>query len=211
MRKLDRATGTAPGCLASYAHGRDNWGDVSQADKQQIHASLEQMQGRRCAYCEGPLESLGQHIEHFRRKSRFVHLTFVWTNLFCSCDQNDSCGHFKDHGAGPYNPDDLLDPCVDDPSMFLRFRSDGTVDVRSGLSHRDAFRARETLRVFNLHDEFGRLRNMRKAVASTYVQLVSELAAFDASERSAYAQMEIQATASEPFSTVVRHMFEDVL
>ena len=211
MRKLDRAIATIPACLASYAHGRDKWGDVSHTHKQEIHASLEQMQGRRCAYCEGPLDSLGQHIEHFRRKSRFVHLTFAWANLFGSCDQNDSCGHFKDHGAGPYNSDDLLDPCADDPSLFLRFRSGGTVDVRPGLSQRDAFRARETLRVFNLHDEFGRLRNMRKAAASTYLQLVSELAAFNASERCAYAQLEIQATASEPFSTVVRHMFEDVL
>jgi uncharacterized protein (TIGR02646 family) len=211
MRKLNRATATVPACLASYAHGRNNWDEVSQTHRQAIHASLEQMQGRRCAYCEGPLDSLGQHIEHFRRKSRFVHLTFAWANLFGSCNQNDSCGHFKDNGAGPYNPNDIIDPCVDDPSLFLRFRSDGTVDVRPGLSRRDEFRARETLRVLNLHGEFGRLRNMRKATASTYLELVSELAGLNASERRDYAQMEIDATASEPFSTVVRHMLEDVL
>jgi uncharacterized protein (TIGR02646 family) len=211
MRKLNRATVTAPACLASYAHGRNNWGDVSHAHKQEIRDSLDQMQGRRCAYCEGPLDTLGQHIEHFRRKSRFVHLTFAWANLFSSCDQNDSCGHFKDHGAGPYNPDDLLDPCADDPSLFLRFRSDGTVDVRPGLAQRDEFRARETLRVFNLHMEFGRLRNMRKQVASAYLSTVDELATWNAADRRDYAQQEIQATASEPFSTVVRHMFEGVL
>lgn len=214
MRKLDRAIATIPACLASYAHGRDKWDDVTGAHKQEIRVSLEQMQGKRCAYCEGPLDSLGQHIEHFRRKRHFVHLTFAWANLYWSCDQTDSCGHYKDkpnNGPGAYNPDDLLDPCADDASQFFRFRSDGTVDVRPGLPARDNFRAKETLRVFNLHTEFGRLRNMRKASASTYLQLVSELAAFDAAERSAYAQMEIQATASEPFSTVVRHMFEDVL
>ena len=213
MRKLDSAIATVPVCLASYTHGRDTWDDVTGDHKREIRASLEQMQGRRCAYCEGPLDSLGQHIEHFRRKNpkHFPHLTFAWANLYWSCDQTDSCGHYKDRGAGAYSPNDLIDPCADDPSLFLRFRSDGTVDVRPGLSQRDEFRARETLRVFNLHDEFGRLRNMRKATSSTYLQLVSELAAFDAAERSAYAQIEIQATASEPFSTVVRHMFEDVL
>jgi uncharacterized protein (TIGR02646 family) len=211
MRKLDRATATAPGCLASYAHGRDNWGDVSHDDKQQIHASLEQMQGRRCAYCEGPLDSLGKHIEHFRRKSLFVHLTFAWPNLYCSCDQNDSCGHFKDQGADPYDPGDLLDPCADDASLFLHFRSDGTIDVRLGISAADAHRARETLRVFNLHVKFGRLRSMRKQVASMYLSTVEELATWSPDERREYARHEIQATASEPFSTVVRHMFEDVL
>lgn len=211
MRKLDRAPATVPACLALYVHGRDKWNDVTRPHKQEIRASLEQMQGRRCAYCEGPLNSLGHHIEHFRRKKHHVQLTFAWANLYWSCDQNDSCGHFKDHGAGAYNPNDLIDPCADDPSNFLRFRSDGTVGVCPGLSTRDEFRARETLRVFNLHTEFGRLRNMRKAAASRYLQFVSELAALDARERSEYAQMEIQETAAEPFSTVVRHMFEDVL
>lgn len=211
MRKLNRATATAPACLASYAHGRDRWDDVTSAHKQEIRGALEQMQGKRCAYCEGPLDSLGHHVEHFRRKKHFVALTFAWTNLYWSCDQNDSCGHFKDHGAGNYSPNDLLDPCIDDASDFLRFRSDGTVHVRAGLSQRDHFRAGETLRVFNLHTDFGRLRNMRRASASTYLQLVNELASFDVNERSAYAQMEIQATASEPFSTMVRQMFEDVL
>ncbi|MGE0395977.1 MAG: retron Ec78 anti-phage system effector HNH endonuclease PtuB [Kofleriaceae bacterium] len=210
MRSIDRSTATVPPCLAAYAHGRDRWGDLSPTHKQEIRTSLEEMQGRRCAYCEGPLDSLGQHIEHFRSRSDFVHLTFEWPNLYWCCDQSDSCGHYKDSGADAYNPNDLIDPCKDDPSHFLRFRSDGTIDVRPGLSTRDDFRARETLRVFNLHHEFGRLRNMRKAVASAYLELVVELAAFDANERSAYAELEIKATAAEPFSTVVRHMFEDV-
>ena len=211
MRVLNRASAAIPPCLAYYVHGRHKWSDVTVEHKREIHASLAQMQGRRCAYCEGPLDALGQHIEHFRRKRHYVHLTFDWSNLYWSCDQSDSCGHHKDHGAGTYHPDDLLDPCADDPSHFLRFRSDGTIHVRPDLSPREEFRARETLRVFNLQPDFGRLRNMRKAVASTYLSLVSDLASFDEADRSAYAQLEIQATAAEPFSTLVRHMFEDVL
>jgi len=214
MRKLDRATATAPACLALYTQGRDKWDNVTGPHKQQIRVSLEQMQGKRCAYCEGPLDSLGQHIEHFRRKRHFVALTFAWSNLYWSCDQTDSCGHYKDkpnNGPGAYNPNDLLDPCVDDPSQFLRFRSNGTVDVRPGLSAVDTHRARETLRVFNLQADFGRLRNMRKQVASMYLATVDELATWSANDRRDYARQEIQATASEPFSTVVRHMFGDVL
>lgn len=213
MRLLSRALAATPTCLTSYQHGRHTWDDVTGAHKEQISISLEQMQGRRCAYCEGPLNALGRHIEHFRRKRHFVHLTFDWSNLFWSCDQSDSCGHYKDArgGPGPYNPDDLLDPCLDDPSRFFKFRSDGTIQVRGTLSKRDDFRARETLRVLNLHPEFGRLRNMRKATASAYLQLVSDLADFDASKRSEYARDEIAKTAAEPFSQLIRQMFEDLV
>ncbi len=169
------------------------------------------MQGRRCAYCEGSLDLLGQHVEHFRRKRKHPLLTFTWSNLFWSCDRSDSCGHHKDQGDRVYEPADLIDPCVDDPSRFFRFRSNGTINVREGLSERDRFRAEETLRVFNLHPEHGRLRNMRMAAASRYLSTVEDLAALEPAERSAFAQLEIEATTAEPFSTMIRHMFEGVI
>ena len=34
MRKLDRAIATIPACLASYAHGRDKWDDVTEGSFQ---------------------------------------------------------------------------------------------------------------------------------------------------------------------------------
>lgn len=208
MRKLDRTAVPPPPCLASYRPGRDNWNDVDAMDKKQIRDRLKQMQGQRCAYCEGPLEQLGQHIEHFRRKHLFPQLTFAWKNLYWSCNQNDSCGHYKDHGAGEYDLDELLEPCVDDPDTFFRFRSDGTIHVRHDLSPRDQQRARETLRVFNLHPEFGRLRNMRKTAATRYIGFVNELSALPPEERQEYVTLEVQSSAGEAFSTVIRHLFE---
>ena len=89
MQKLDRAICLAPACLGGYAHGVHTWDNVSSVHKGEIRAQLEAMQGRRCAYCEGDIDSLGQHIEHFRRKSLHPELTFVWGNLFWSCDQTD--------------------------------------------------------------------------------------------------------------------------
>ena len=82
----------------------------------------------------GHLDALGQHIEHFRRKKHFPELTFTWANLYWSCDQTDSCGHYKDHGAGAYNVNDLVELCIDDPDEFFRFRADGTISIRPGLS-----------------------------------------------------------------------------
>jgi uncharacterized protein (TIGR02646 family) len=168
------------------------------------------MQGRRCAYCEGPLDSLGQHIEHFRRKRRFPHLTFEWANLYWSCDQPDSCGHYKDHGAGDYNIADLLEPCIDNPDRYFRFRFDGTISIRSDLSERESFRASETLRVFNLHPQWGRLRNMRKAAVARYISLVDPEAGLTDKELQQLFSYELAETANSPFSTAIRHVLTEL-
>jgi uncharacterized protein (TIGR02646 family) len=209
MQKLNRNGVAAPVCLANYQHSVQNWDDVSTQDKIDIRAQLELMQGRRCAYCEGPLDVLGQHIEHFRRKKHFPHFTFTWPNLYWSCDQTDSCGHYKDHGAGAYNVNDLIEPCVDDPDQFFRFRTDGTISVRLGLSVAAQHKADETLRVFNLNPKWGRLRNMRKAALSTYVSLVDGDVAFSVNELQEFFSEELSQAVTQPFFTAIRHILTE--
>lgn len=213
MRKLDRSAVPAPPCLANYKHGVHTWKDAED-DRPQIRAHLEQLQGRRCAYCEGDLDALGQHIEHFRSRSRFPKLTFEWANLFWSCSQDDSCGHYKDAKGRRYQPEDLVNPCVDDPDKYFRFRSNGTIDLRPGLSEKDQKRARETLRVFNLDPEHGRLRSMRERAIKSYRKLepniLDTLMEFDPLDRAAFIAAEVARTAGDPFCTVIRHYFEDV-
>jgi uncharacterized protein (TIGR02646 family) len=209
VRRLHRATVAAPACLADYQHGRDRWGDVVGDDRIQIRGQLELMQGRRCAYCEGGLDTLGQHIEHFRRKHHFQALTFSWNNLFLSCDQYDSCGHYKDHGAGPYNVDDLIDPSIDDPDAFFRFRADGTISVRYGLHETQVHKAQETLRVFNLNPHWGRLRRMRKSALSGYVRMVDDCEGFSANELEELLRDELDQAATQPFSTAIRHVLTE--
>jgi uncharacterized protein (TIGR02646 family) len=197
--------------LANYHHGQHNWDDLRAPDRDEIRQRLEEMQGRRCAYCEGSLDVLGQHIEHFRRKhaGHFPQLTFVWTNLYWSCDQQDSCGHYKDHGAGAYDVNDLIDPCLEDPDAFFRFRADGTISVRSGLSATDQHRAHETLRVFNLHPQWGRLRNMRKAILAEYVFMIDDAIGFTTDELQQLFENELAAAESLPFSTAIRHVLTE--
>ena len=211
MRKLDRASVAAPACLANYQPGQHSWSDVSADDRLQIQGRLEQMQGRRCAYCEGPLDVLGKHIEHFRRKhpNYFPHLAFAWTNLYWSCDQNDSCGHYKDHGAGAHNVNELIDPGVDDPDALFRFRSDGTINVRPALGPVARRKAEETLRVFNLHPEWGRLRNMRKAVVSGYVKMIDGCTGFSVDDLRELFTQELAEAANRPFSTAIRHVLTE--
>jgi len=214
MRYLDRANVPPPACLAQFQHGRDNWGAVDAVSKAEIRAHLEQLQGRRCSYCEGSVDTLGQHIEHLRSRHRFPVLTFVWENLYWSCNQDDSCGRHKDNGADAFDINDVIDPCAENPDRYFRFRSDGTIETRADLTAAQQHRATETLRVFNLDPEYGRLRSMRARVLEVYLALESgileALATFSLEERGAFIDEELLRTAAEPFSTVIRHFFEAI-
>jgi uncharacterized protein (TIGR02646 family) len=210
MRKLNRDDAAVPGCLAEFRPGMHNWDDIGPRTAE-IRICLEQMQGRRCAYCEGSLDTLGQHIEHFRRKHQghFPQLIFTWSNLYWSCDKHDSCGHHKDNGAGTYDINDLMDPCVDDPDHFLRFRLDGTISIRHGLSGAEIRKARETLRVFNLNPDWGRLRNMRRAVLAGYEGTADESSGLTREELRELFEAELAATKHLPFSTAIRHVLTE--
>lgn len=210
MRKLNRSLSGVPECLSAYSAVVNNWADVSCQHKEEIRTSLEQMQGRICAYCEGSLDALGQHIEHFKRKRDFPHLTFSWENMYWSCDKTDSCGHYKDHGAGSYNVTELIEPCVDDPDKYFRFRSDGTISIRSNLNPKDQHRAAETLRVFNLDPQHGRLRSMRQRMLSGYVTMVDGVDCLDADEIAQYFADELVAASAQPFYTAIRHVLTEI-
>jgi uncharacterized protein (TIGR02646 family) len=208
MRKLDRASVYAPSCLAEYKQSGSQWMAVSHEHRAEIRTKLEQMQGLRCAYCECALDERNQHIEHFRPINAFPNCTFQWSNLYWSCNQSDSCGHYKDNKkkVGVYNSDDLIEPCMDDPDSFFRFRSDGTISVRVGLSEVDMHKAQETLRVFNLQPTSGRLRNMRKEAVSGYISIVVDCDDFSEMELQSILLQELTAISCLPFSTAIRHV-----
>ncbi len=216
MKLLDRNRATRPACLDSFQHGRDTWGHPDMgACRPVIRASLEQMQGKLCAYCEGSLDSLGQHIEHFWDRDRYPQRTFDWHNMYWSCDRGDSCGRFKDNHASSFHPADLVDPCTDDPDAYFVFGSDGFVEVRDDISAREKYRAAETLRVFNLNLDYnhgGRsLCAERRRVLAQYLSqepdLLQALEDLEPWEREELIQAEIASTATQPFGTIIRHFF----
>lgn len=213
MHRLERQAVLPPTCLARYRHGRDNWRDVSAEHRTELRVTLEQLQGRRCAYCEGPLDTLGEHIEHFRRRHTFPHLTFEWENLFWSCNQDHHCGRHKDSASGPYDPEDLINPAIDDPECFFRFSSDGTIRLIHGLSPDEERRAKETLRVFKLDHENGPLRRMRELYCVAYVRIGAEIAqlasdSMDLSQQ--FLEDELERTRGLPFETAIKHTLTPV-
>lgn len=221
MHQLDRAIVPAPPCLARLRAAGNGW-NLAPADYDELHAALEQLQGRRCAYCEADLDVMGEHVEHFARRSRFPARIFDWANLFWSCSAPESCGKHKDAcGQTSYGPcarhdsdgaayadADLIDPSLDDPEEYFLFVGDGQIRPRSGLSPEKSRRAIATIRVFGLDCE--RLRHMRKRVAAGYLHTAEEL--LDLAQVFAQQDVmdlldgELQVTRHLPFATTIKHV-----
>jgi uncharacterized protein (TIGR02646 family) len=212
MHKLERDP-RGPNCLRRYQHGLAQWNSATPTpdEKVAIWEKLDAMQGRRCAYCEAGISDGARHIEHFRPRGRYPQGTFDWTNLFGSCNRQESCGKHKDDRkkCGDYNPDDLIKPDVDDPEDFFLFVSDGTIAIRDGLSDAARRRAEETLRVFNLDAQHGPLRHMRKQAVVGHIQTGEELMALAAEypepEWRPFLESELAKTADLAFATAIKH------
>jgi uncharacterized protein (TIGR02646 family) len=210
MHKLDRTSARRPRCLDKYNYPLHTWDDVTREDKQELRACLQHMQNSLCAYCESPLFEKG-HIEHFRRKSsrHFPQYSFVWDNLFLSCDSHEHCGHYKDrHNADPYDPAALVKPDVENPDLFFYFHSSGELRARAGATEDCSSRAEESIRILNLNCP--PLKAQRRACVAKYKQsaILEELMRCDEQLRQDYIKNEIEETRHEPYCSVIRHFFE---
>lgn len=219
MRRVNRAAVTPPTALASYHFETCSWDDepgkkkLRGDDKRELREALEALQDGCCAYCESATYGTG-HIEHFRRKNKahFPELMFAWDNLFLSCSAVDHCGHYKDRAGGPYDPDELLKPDEHDPDDHFYFHSSGEIRVRSSVDAVRLKRAIETIRVFGL--DCGMLQAARRRAVEAYQRrdpgILKALCEFDEDTRQAFIREELRATAREPHSSVIRHLFEKV-
>ena len=179
---------------------------MTPAQKATLWTELEAMQGQRCAYCESEFRTAKRHIEHFCQKGRDPKGTFVWSNLFGSCNREDSCGKHKDESA-VYSPAVLIKPDVDDPEHFLVFAADGSISPRKNRSMSEQHRATETIRLFNLN---GVLRQIRFREVAGYLQTAEYFAEVAAEHSEAewipLLQQEISDTAHLPFATAIKHV-----
>ncbi|MGH1430430.1 MAG: retron Ec78 anti-phage system effector HNH endonuclease PtuB [Neptuniibacter sp.] len=208
MHKLVRPI--PPLCLSQYQHGRDNWGNVTPDHKSEIWLKLDEMQQHRCAYCEAAIKTdintSNSHIEHLRQRRSFPQGTFLWSNLFGSCNRVDSCGKHKDN-LPAYNHQDLIKIDEEDPEQFLEFLSDGNAVPAKGLNPDEKHRAEETIRIFNLN---GALRQIRETAVKGYLQTAEELATyaeeFDEADWLPLLQDELEKIKNLPFTTAIKHV-----
>ena len=168
------------------------------------------MQGDRCAYCESEISSPNRHIEHFVKRNGpngNRRLTFEWSNLFGSCDREESCGKYKDKQS--FEPDELIKPDRDNPEDYLLFLSDGRIVPRGDLSDANRRSAKETLRVFNLDHERGPLRFARERAIAGYIQISEEFARyaleFGEEEWRPLVEEELGRIRDLPYATAIKH------
>jgi uncharacterized protein (TIGR02646 family) len=215
MHFLDRNMVTEPACLGSFRHPGHTWDSPELIfSKAEIREALANLQVDRCAYCESPLYG-GGHIEHFRRRhpNHFPELTFAWNNLFLSCNNQKTCGHFKDRkGAPSYDHKQLVKPDEDQPDDFFFFHSSGEVRGRDKADSEKQKRADETIRVFGLNE--ASLRDGRRKAVRRYLRLhgsIDEIEALSRKKRRQYLEAEIKATTDIPFCTSVHHFLKQYL
>ncbi|SHG35829.1 TIGR02646 family protein [Marinomonas polaris DSM 16579] len=207
MHKLVRPI--PPLCLSQYQHGRDNWSNVTPDHKSEIWLKLDEMQQHRCAYCEAAIKTdrntSNSHIEHLRQRRSFSQGTFLWSNLFGSCNREDSCGKHKDN-LPPYSHQDLIKMDEEDPEHFFEFLPDGNVVPVKGLRPEDKHRAEETIRIFNLN---GALRQIRETAIKGYLQTAEELVTyveeFEEVDWLPLLQDELNQIKDLPFTTAIKH------
>jgi len=216
MHQLNRNSVPAPACITPHNPAR-LYGSLRKPQYAEIRGSLLTMQQNRCAYCErrtGTGEKDG-HIEHFRRQVDFPGRTTDWTNLFWSCNDINFCGRHKDtcdvNGSTgkcrPFNPNDIIDPCADDPHHFMHFISDGSIQPRDNLSAAEQLRFSETLRVFQLADA-GLLVDSRRDAVKPYIDALNDLKDFGPEIVQAYINRKFPQINGVPFETAIRHFLQ---
>ena len=118
--------------------------------------AYEEQKGE-CAYTGMPLnENATTHLDHFKKKSIYSTLTFVWNNLFAAIKDSHYGADYKDNFINGINAGEvyniLLNPALDDPESYFWYSNDGKIEPRNDLSTTEKLRAETTIRVFNLNN-----------------------------------------------------------
>lgn len=218
MHRLDRNSVGIPACLTPTIPPR-LYTNLRGPEKAIVRDALLAVQKQRCGYCErrtGTDPNDG-HIEHFCNQASYAHLGTDWTNLFWSCNDENSCGKHKDKCDRPapsnrrsFVPAHIIKPCTDDPEHFMMFVSDGTISPCAGLSASEQLRYSETLRVFQLA-ESPFLCKSREDSVKPYIGILDALRAAGPEVLRNYITSELGRVDSAPFATAIRHFLESNL
>lgn len=161
MKKIDKGTIQPPQCLNKFKNGMDNWNNLSIEDKSQIRDRLNLAQNFQCAFCERKFDQkLKSHIDHFLNKHSYPQYEFYWNNLFNSCNNNDTCGHFKDSPKNTFLTLNIINPDKDEPIDYLTCWISGEIAPTENIKLVDRTLANSTINRLNLNAP--RLKSLRK-------------------------------------------------
>jgi uncharacterized protein (TIGR02646 family) len=151
-----------PKCLKKYKQwGREYATKQSpkfywhQYQKRSVHSiliqELEKLTANHCTFCDGyPLGAQSrQTIEHFRPKSKYPKLAYVWHNLFLCCDV---CQNAKGEN---YNKKLLKPDAIDyEFNRYFKIKAKtGEIVINPTASIEDKERAQITIEIYDLNSE----------------------------------------------------------
>lgn len=118
-----------------------------------VNEKLGEEFGSHCAFCDGyPLGTVShKSVEHFRPKSLYPRLVYVWPNLFPCCNvcQNAKGGKFDKKLLKPDTKDYRFD------RYFLLNYKTGKIEINPSASMNEQERAQITIEMYGLN-RFGR-------------------------------------------------------
>lgn len=122
----------------------------SEPCRRAIAATLCEMTGDRCSYCDGPLDRESRKtVDHFRPKETFAHLAYHWDNFFACCDkcQSEKGKKFHEWLLKPDEAEYQFD------RYFLLNYESGAVEPAPEACAEDQQRAAYTLQLLGLNSE----------------------------------------------------------
>lgn len=123
--------------------------------KDEVRKDLLCKQRNQCAYCERKIDNENSHIEHIEPRDKAHTLECEYSNMILSCNNNDSCGKYKDSKAWESS---YIHPVLHNPTDFFKFSLNGEV-----LSIDDQQGAVDTIEFLNLNSK--KLLRLRKNIA----------------------------------------------
>lgn len=104
-------------------------------------------------YTEVPLRIDDSHIDHFYKRSLFVHKVHSWDNLVVDTIDETYGAKYKDKNIRIATDNiKVINPVREDPNRFFRYKVDGRIVSRDTLSEEERDRANYTIDVFNLNE-----------------------------------------------------------
>lgn len=174
----------APACLSEAAKKGWSWDDFVLNDRRGYLACRQKAYGeqsRVCAYTELPLDAMSStiHLDHFKRKGLYQHLTFEWDNLFAAVKDNRFGSDYKDNIVKSNNEQKIysviLSPLVPQLQRFFHYATNGVIEPSSDLSDDDREKAKATIDIFHLNEsELVSRRRTMIAQISSYCDLPEE-------------------------------------
>ncbi|BAY84194.1 hypothetical protein NIES267_36900 [Calothrix parasitica NIES-267] len=177
MKHIDK--GSEPQSLTAYnkkVSASTKWKSFNRKVKNDVYDSILHEQGYICCYCGIRIHRKKCHIEHYRPKSKYTHLTFDYSNLISSCQGEDEqrptkpvhCGHKK---GGWFDEGLMISPLDPNCSSYFRYTGAGEILPTQDPLHQQA--AETTIKMLAL--DINKLKKMRRKVVDGVIQATQDL------------------------------------